>query len=51
MTMTELLFADDAAAVGTTREAIVEAAQVLDKVTTEWGLTMSIPMTKLLVAG
>ena len=51
MTVTELLFADDAAAVGTTRESIERAARTLSEVTSEWGLTMSMPKTKLLIAG
>ena len=49
--VTELQFADDAAAVGTSREDIVRAAQVLDEVTTEWGLTVNIQKAKLMVAG
>ena len=49
--VTELQFADDAALVGSSREEIERAARVLDSVTTEWGLTMSIPKTKLLVVG
>lgn len=49
--MTELQFANDAVLVGTTRESIVRAAHVLDEVTLEWGLTMSIPKTKRLVVG
>ena len=50
LTVTELLFADDAAAVGTTRESMERAAQALEEVTSEWGLTVSVPKTKLLVA-
>ena len=46
----ELIFADDAAAVGTTRESMERAAQALEEVTSEWGLTVSVPKTKLLVA-
>ena len=49
--VTELQFADDAAAVGTSREDIARAAQVLDEVTTEWGLTVNIQKAKLMVAG
>ena len=49
--VTELQFADDAAAVGTSREDIVRAAQVLDEVTTEWGLTVNVQKTKMMVAG
>ena len=51
LTVTELLFADDAAAVGTTRESMERAAQALEQVTSEWGLSVSIAKTKLLVAG
>ena len=51
LVVTELLFAYDAAVVSTTRAGIEEAAHILDKVTEEWGLKMSIHKTKLLVAG
>ena len=51
LTATELLFADDAAAVSTTREIIERSAHTLDEVVSEWGLAMSIPKTKVLVAG
>ena len=50
-TVSELLFADDAAVVSTTRDKMERAAQFLGEVTTEWGLTISIPKTKVLVAG
>ena len=50
-TVTELQFADDAALVGISREEIERAARVLDEVTSEWGLTVSLPKTKLLVVG
>ena len=50
-TVTELQLADDVVLVGTTRESIVRAAHVVDEVTSEWGLTMSTPKTKLLVVG
>ena len=50
-TATELLFADNAAAVGTSRESMERAALVLEEVTSEWGLTVSVSKTKLLVAG
>ena len=49
--VTELQFADDAAIVGDSRESIVRAAEQLVEVLSEWGLTMSFPKTKLLVAG
>ncbi len=48
--VTELLFADDAAVMSPDRESMEEAAQVLGEVTSEWGLTVSVPKTKLLVA-
>ena len=48
--MIKLLFADAAAVVSTTRAGIEEAAHILDKVTEEWGLKMSIKKTKLSVA-
>ena len=51
LSVTELLFADDAAAVSTTRESMKRAAQALEEVTSEWGLSVSIAKTKLLVAG
>ena len=50
-TVTELQFADDAALVGSSREEIVRGARTLDKVASEWGLTLSLSKTKLLVAG
>ena len=37
-TVTKLLFADNAAAVGTSRESVERAARVLDEATSEWGL-------------
>ena len=49
--LTEFLFADDAAAVCSTREEVEKAARILDETTRDWGLTMSFPKTKLLVAG
>ena len=49
--VTELQIADDAAIVGDSRESIVRAAEQLVEVLSEWGLTMSFPKTKLLVAG
>ena len=50
-TVTELQFADDAAIVGSSREEIERAARTLDEVASEWGLTLSLPKTKLLVSG
>ena len=49
--MTELQFADNATIVGDSRESIVRAAEQLVEVLSEWGLTMSFPKTRLLVAG
>ena len=48
-TVTELLFADAAVVVASEREGMERAAHVLDEVTTEWDLTMSLIKTKLLV--
>ena len=33
------------------REEVEKAAKILDETTRDWGLTMSFPKTKLLVAG
>ena len=49
--MSEFLFTDDAAAVGTSRRNMERAASILNSVISEWGLVLSIPKTKLLVAG
>ena len=51
LTATELLFADDAVGGSTTRESIERSPHTLDEVVSEWGLAMSIPKTKVLVAG
>ncbi len=52
MTVTKLQFADDLAAVSTTaRTKIEESASMLHSVLREWGLTMSMTKTKLLVVG
>ena len=48
MTVTELQFADDAAVVSATSDSFVRAANVLDEVMSQWGLTMSMSKTKLL---
>ena len=48
--VTEFQLADDAAAVDDSRERIVRAAEWLVEVLSEWGLIMSFPKTKLLVA-
>ena len=49
--VSELQFADDLAAVGTSRESMESAACVLDDFLRKWGLTLSNVKTKLLVAG
>ena len=49
--ITELLFADDAAAVSNTRQYIKRAAAILEEVTSQWGLTISFPKTKLMIVG
>ena len=47
----ELCFADDAVITASTREDITKATMELQQVTAECGLTISIPKTKLMVAG
>ena len=49
--LSECLFADDAALVCSCREEMILAARMFDKVATEFGLTLSVPKTKPLVAG
>ena len=49
--ITELQFADDVALVGSSRDEIERAPRILDEVTSDWGLTVSLHKTKLLVAG
>ena len=49
--LSEYLFADDAALVCSCREDVVLTARIFDEVATENGLTLSVPKTKLLVAG
>ena len=49
--LSEYLFADDAALVCSCREDVVLAARIFDEVATENGLTLSVPKTRLLVAG
>ena len=49
--VSELQFADDAAAVGTSRRSMEAAATVLEGLISDWGLSLSIPKTKLMVAG
>ena len=50
-TVSECLFADDAALVCSSREDMFVAAKIFEEVSTGWGLTLSVPKTKLLVAG
>ena len=47
----ELLFADDAAAVGTSRRSMETAATALEELISAWGLSLNISKTNLLVAG
>ena len=47
----ELFFADDAAAVCSSRKCIEGAATVLEVLISVWGLSLNIPKTKLLVTG
>jgi len=49
--LTELCFADDAAIMLPTKDSIVKATAELDRVVRACGLIISIPKTKLLVAG
>ena len=42
-----LLFADD----GVNRKDMEEAVSILDDIITDWGLTISVAKTKLLIAG
>ena len=49
--LSECLFADDAALVCSCRGDVVLAARIFDEVATENGLTLSVPKSKLLVAG
>jgi len=46
----ECLLADDAVLVCSCREDVILAARMFDKVATEFGLTLSVSKTKLLVA-
>ena len=49
--ITELMFADDAAAVVRTREGLEEVARLLVAVAGEWGLTVSLKKTEFMVVG
>ena len=49
--LSECLFADAAALVCSCREDVVLAARIFDEIATENGLTLSVPKTRLLVAG
>ena len=50
-TVSECSFADDVALVCSSREDIFVAAKIFEEVSAGWGLTLSVPKTKLLVAG
>jgi len=49
--LTEMCFADDVAIMAPTKNSMVKATVELDRVVRACGLTISIPKTKLLVAG
>ena len=49
--VTELLFADDAVAIGSDKGSMEPAAAELERIINGWGLTLSAVKTKLLVAG
>jgi len=49
--ITELLFTDDSVIVCCTRQDMEEATRVFDEAAAEFGLTVSVVKTKLLVAG
>ena len=49
--MSKCLFADDAALICSSRADMDVAARIVKEVTAEFGLTLSIMKTKLLVAG
>ena len=48
--ISELLFADDGVITSCTRPDVEEAAHMFDEVAAEWGLTVSVIKTKLLIA-
>ena len=48
---TELQFADDIAIITKSRDGITHAMQKLFKVTGQWGLTISVHKTKVMVIG
>ena len=49
--VSELLFTNDACPVTTTRAGMEQAVEVLLRVTSQWGLTVSIPKIKLMEVG
>jgi len=51
ITVNELQFADDLAAVTTSRTRVERATSILQGLLKDWGLTMSLTKTKLLVVG
>ena len=50
-TVSECLFADDAALVCSSRKDMFVTANIFEEVSAGWGLTLIVPKTKLLVAG
>ena len=49
--LSELQFADDYAILAQTKEKVVHAMSKLFEITSQWGLTISVPKTKVLVVG
>ena len=49
--LSELQFADDIAILAETNEKVVHAMSKLFEITSQWGLTISVPKTKALVVG
>ena len=47
--VTEIQFADDVAVLGSTREEIERTVNVFEEVASQWGLTVNLSKTKLLV--
>ena len=46
-TVSKCLFADDAALICSSREDMFVAAKIFEEVSAGWGLTLSVPKTKL----
>ena len=49
--LSELQFADDIAIFAQTKEKVVHVMSKLFEITSQWGLTISVPKTKALVVG